>query len=219
MSVKSYKVIVVGDSGVGKTSLINSYNNMTKAPGVTIGSEFSQNYIEKYNIQLQIWDCAGQEKFRALTKLYYRGAAICILTFDLSNASSLEDIKKYWINAVLNNVDKPIKFIIVGNKCDLDIKIDYGIIDELYRLYEIYYIETSVNNKVNIKNIFELSCLLMMRERAYINDYQTNLIYIKKNKENLSVTDLKLSDEEINKNIVDLTTNYKTVVHNAYSYC
>ena len=82
INYNKYKVIIIGDSGIGKTTIMNSYlkknnNNQTS----TIGTEYSNILISKYNQELQVWDCAGQEKFKSLVKLYYRGAKACIFTF------------------------------------------------------------------------------------------------------------------------------------------
>ena len=67
-----YKIIIVGDSGTGKTTIMNTYLNKNDInPTSTIGTEYSNIQISKYNQELQIWDCAGQEKFRSLVKLYY----------------------------------------------------------------------------------------------------------------------------------------------------
>ena len=96
---------------------------------------------------LQIWDCAGQEKFRALTKLYYRNADLCILVSDLSQPKTLDSIQNYWIYTYIENNPKNTKFILVGNKSDLDINIDYTYIWNLCKSYNMKYIECSVNCK------------------------------------------------------------------------
>lgn len=152
---QKHKIIFVGDSGVGKTSILNTYSKKNKIPKATLGTEFTEKYIEKHNFTLQIWDCAGQERFRALTKLYYRGAEICILVFDLTNPKSLESIENYWIPTVKNEAGDSIKFVLVGNKFDLTSNIDYSIIWKLCNTYNIKFIETSATKNLYINNIFE----------------------------------------------------------------
>lgn len=158
-SNKKYKVIFIGDSNVGKSSILKKYiTGDINSPNITIGTEFAKKYISKYNLNLQIWDCAGQERYRALCKIYFRDTDICILVFDLSNMNSLESIKDYWISTYLKNANKQHKFILVGNKSDLDINIDYNIIWNLVKTYNVKYIETSVTNNINIDNLFNLVC-------------------------------------------------------------
>ena len=111
--------------------------------------------MEKEDITLQIWDCAGQEKYRAVTRIYYRDIQGCILVFDLSNLKSLYDIKDYWVKEVeKNNMKNPI-FILVGNKSDLKINTDYDIIKDIVEYYNMKYIETSVIKNKNIVEIFD----------------------------------------------------------------
>tara|TARA_B110000114_G_C15043461_1_gene378159 strand:+ start:287 stop:916 length:630 start_codon:yes stop_codon:yes gene_type:complete len=157
-----YKIIFVGDSGVGKTSILNTYSKKNKISKATVGTEFTEKYIKQYNLTLQIWDCAGQERFRALTKLYYRGAKICILVFDLTNKISLESIENYWIPIVKKETDESIKLILIGNKCDLTNNIDYSIIWNLCKTHNMKFIETSATKNLYINNIFENICNLII---------------------------------------------------------
>ena len=168
---KSYKVIFIGDSSVGKTSILKKYTNINTETSSTIGTEFTKKYIEKYNLHLHIWDCAGQERFRALTRVYFRDTDICILVFDLSNQTTLESIKNYWIETYLKNSTKQHKFVLVGNKSDLTINIDYNIIWYLVKTYNMKYIETSVVDNKNITNIFDFACDLILEINTYDNNF------------------------------------------------
>lgn len=165
MYAEKSKIIFLGDSNVGKTSIIHTYlkknNNVTS----TIGTEFFKKYMPKYNRSLQVWDCAGQECYRAICKLYYRGSDACILVFDLSEPKSLESIKNYWISIYMENCSKPYRFILVGNKSDKSIKIDYNIIWHLCKCYNMRYIETSVINNTNIDDIFNITCELLINNK------------------------------------------------------
>ena len=168
---KSYKVIFIGDSSVGKTSIFKKYTNINTETSSTIGTEFTKKYIDKYNLLLHIWDCAGQERFRALTRVYFRDTDICILVFDLSNSTTLESIKNYWIETYLKNSTKQHKFVLVGNKSDLTINIDYNIIWYLVKTYNMKYIETSVVDNKNITNIFDFACDLILEINKYDNNF------------------------------------------------
>ena len=116
------KTIIVGNSGVGKTSIISrylgKYNPKEKS---TIGASFT-NKLEIINdnkILFEIWDTAGQEKFRSINSIFYQDANICILVYDITNKKSFEEMKDYWYNSVLENSSNDIIFHIVGNKIDL----------------------------------------------------------------------------------------------------
>lgn len=193
-----YKVIFVGDSNVGKTSILNTYvKKCNNTPRITVGTEFFEQFMEKEDITLQIWDCAGQEKFRALTKLYYRCAQVCIFVFDLSNPDSLNAIQNYWIGTVKENSDNNIEFILIGNKNDLTYSIDYSIIWEICKIYNMKYIETSAINNYNIANIFKSICSVLLNKntKPLYNNYETDI------------------------NTVDITESDSIGLYNIYSYC
>lgn len=154
---KIYKIILIGSSNVGKTSIMNTFNKKKKnnVTTATIGSEFSVIKSTKYNHILHVWDCAGQEKYRAISRIYYRDIQGCVYIFDLSNIKSLYDLRDYWIKQVIdNNRVNPIS-ILVGNKSDLRINTDYDLIKELVKTYQMKYIETSVVQNTNLNQIFD----------------------------------------------------------------
>ena len=116
------KTIIVGNSGVGKTSIISRYlGKFDPYEKSTIGASFTNN-LEKINdkqILFEIWDTAGQERFRSINSIFYQDAAICIMVYDITNKKSFEDLKEYWHDSVLEQTTKDIIFHIVGNKIDL----------------------------------------------------------------------------------------------------
>jgi len=103
------KVVLIGESGVGKTSIINRYisnafsNVLTATPGASFTSKTL--FLKDYNqsIKFEIWDTAGQEKYRALAKVFYKTAAVCILVYDITRKTSFEELKNYWVNEVKTN--------------------------------------------------------------------------------------------------------------------
>ncbi len=119
-----FKVVMVGDPQVGKTSLVKRYvvNEFKKVEKSTIGGTFlSKNImIEGVNIKLQIWDTAGQDKYRVLQSIYYRGAVGAFVVFDVSNKNSWERIKDGWLTEVKEQGDEGIMIMILGNKCDMN---------------------------------------------------------------------------------------------------
>ena len=119
------KVVLVGDSGVGKTCIIqryvnNDYNENTES---TSTSSYSYKTLDfkQYNksISLDIWDTAGQELYRALAKNFYLNASIGILVYDIRRKESFESIKDYWYEQVKTSGEENMVFGVVGNKCDL----------------------------------------------------------------------------------------------------
>ena len=119
------KVVLLGDSGVGKTCLITRYISETfeQNTASTNGASYASKKVNydklKKTITLDIWDTAGQEKYKALTKFFYKDAAIAILVYDITQKNSFESIKSYWYEQVKENGEKTIVLGIVGNKSDL----------------------------------------------------------------------------------------------------
>ena len=103
------KVVLIGESGVGKTSIINRYisntfsNVLTATPGASFTSKTL--FLKEYNqsIKFEIWDTAGQEKYRALAKVFYKTAAVCILVYDITRKTSFDELKTYWVNEIKTN--------------------------------------------------------------------------------------------------------------------
>ena len=121
----SCKAVIVGDSGVGKTCLLARYisnkfdkDSISTACPTFVTKELEFSDINK-KLNLDIWDTAGQELYKTLSKLFYKEAAIGILVYDISNKSSFESIKNYWYDELKNNGLDNMIFNLVGNKYDL----------------------------------------------------------------------------------------------------
>ena len=103
------KVVLIGETCVGKTSIINRYisDNFSSSLSPTPGASFTAKtvFIKDYNqsIKFEIWDTAGQEKYRALAKVFYKNAAVCILVYDIINKKSFDELKNYWISEIKAN--------------------------------------------------------------------------------------------------------------------
>ena len=119
------KVVLVGESGVGKTCIIERYTHGSYDPNsesnVTSTYSFKKLNIEQYNksISLDIWDTAGQEKYRALAKNFYLNASIGILVYDITRRSTFEDIQNYWYEQLKTCGEENMIFAVAGNKSDL----------------------------------------------------------------------------------------------------
>ena len=156
-----FKILLIGDSGVGKTAILSKFidEKFVENHVSTIGVDFKIKTInlDGKNIKLQIWDTAGQERFRTITSTYYRGACGIFVIFDLTNMESYINITK-WINEV-DKYCNDIKIYIVGTKADLYDKrvITTNMIDLLKQQYN--YIEVSSLTGENISQAFyELAC-------------------------------------------------------------
>ena len=154
-----YKIILVGDSGVGKTSILKKFinNEFNEDIKCTINIDFFSKSIKidkNLYTNLKIYDTAGQEKYRALIKQYYQGTDGIILVFDLTNENSFNKLKS-WINEVSDNTEKA-QIILVGNKADLiERKIDEETAENFAKQRDIKYIETSAKEGTNILLLFE----------------------------------------------------------------
>ena len=178
------KVIVLGDSGVGKTSLINQFVNKTFSSQykLTIGTDCLTKdvIIDSRHVTLQIWDTAGQERFRSLNASFYRGADCCILTYDVSNSSSFKSLDS-WIDEFLiqSSSQNPenFPFVVIGNKVDLE---NREISTNKAKTWcenrnDIPYFETSAKKGQNIEDAFRTIAIKALNERTenLIDNFET----------------------------------------------
>ena len=153
----NFKLIVIGDSNVGKTTLISKYiDNEIKddiSPTVGLENKVKTTQINGIKTKIQIWDTAGQEKFNSLTKNVFTNTDGILIMFDLTNKTSFTNIK-YWIEDLKDKTGHKIKKIIVGNKSDLvdKRKVTNEDIKSITDKYK--YIEVSALNGNNVENAF-----------------------------------------------------------------
>ncbi|CAD8063141.1 unnamed protein product [Paramecium primaurelia] len=154
-----FKIVLSGDSGVGKSNLLlrftkNQFNPDSKT---TIGVEFATRSISISGkiIKAQIWDTAGQERYRAITSAYYRGAIGAVLVYDITNKQSFDAVER-WIQEVRENADKDIVIMIIGNKSDLKhlraIRQESG--QDLAQMYKVAFMEASAQDGSNVDQAF-----------------------------------------------------------------
>ncbi|CCH58508.1 hypothetical protein TBLA_0A07180 [Henningerozyma blattae CBS 6284] len=161
------KVIILGDSGVGKTSLMHRYVNdkYSQQYKATIGADFLTKEVAIDNdttATMQVWDTAGQERFQSLGVAFYRGADCCVLVYDVTNPKSFENIKSWRDEFLIHaNVSSPetFPFVILGNKVDTkDSKksVTLKAAQELSKsLGNIPLFQTSAKNSINVDSAFE----------------------------------------------------------------
>ena len=161
-STLSYKFLVLGDQMVGKTSVIERYINKTFKANylLTIGMDKRLKRLEINNTDVDIFitDTAGEERFRSLTKMFYKGADGVLVGFSLTEPKSFESIN-YWVEEINEKCSKenPINLVLFGNKCDdkENIQVEQEEIEELTKKYDLKYFETSAKENINIQNAFE----------------------------------------------------------------
>ena len=154
-----FKLLLIGDSGVGKSSLLLRFadDTFTESYISTIGVDFKIRTIELDNkmIKLQIWDTAGQERFRTITSSYYRGAQGIIVVYDVADKESYSNVKQ-WLHEIDRYASENVKKLLVGNKCDLVDKrqVTYEEAVEEAAHMGTTFLETSAKNKLNVEEAF-----------------------------------------------------------------
>ena len=177
-----FKVLLIGNSDVGKSSLILRYVdqiwNDVFVPTIGVDFKVKSLEIENKSIKLQIWDTAGQERFRNVISSYFKGAHGILLIFDITSRESFKELEN-WLGEVERNASPQILKILIGNKCDLveerDISKDEG---EAFAMRNgMQYIETSAKINTNVNEAFEALAKIMVeysnKKNSGINENKT----------------------------------------------
>jgi small GTP-binding protein len=196
------KVILVGDSSVGKTTIISRYLNLYNPnPISTTGASYSVKetlFENNIKISFEIWDTAGQEKYRSLNKIFYNNTNICFLVFDITERQSFDNILNFWYKEVFeynnnNYSSNNILFGVIANKIDLEKNINVKV-DEIKNFSDKIgadFILASAKNGIGINEIF------MKLGKKFIEQNQKNSNNIISNKQN----QLKLEDFVIDQKV------------------
>ena len=156
-----FKVVLVGDSFVGKTNMMSKYlkNEFKSDSKATVGVEFGSKEfnIEGHSINAQIWDTAGQERYKAITSAYYKGAKGAFVVYDITRKDSFASIDK-WISDLTSVADKKLTIVVIGNKCDLEdqrqVTKEEG--EEKANQLQVAFLETSALSGANLDKAFEM---------------------------------------------------------------
>eukprot|EP01098_Paradermamoeba_levis_P012729 TRINITY_DN562_c0_g2_i1.p1 TRINITY_DN562_c0_g2~~TRINITY_DN562_c0_g2_i1.p1 ORF type:complete len:267 (-),score=103.21 TRINITY_DN562_c0_g2_i1:214-906(-) len=154
-----FKVVLIGDSTVGKSNLLSRFtrNEFNLESKTTIGVEFATRTIthEGKSIKAQIWDTAGQERYRAITSAYYRGALGAVIVYDITKQPTFDNIEK-WMGELKDHADTSIVIMIVGNKIDMKqlrcVVPEAG--QQLAEKHGAYFMETSAKDGTNVDGAF-----------------------------------------------------------------
>ena len=155
------KVILIGDSGVGKTNIMSKYlkNQFMENSKATVGVEFGSKLFnhQGHKIKAQIWDTAGQEKYKAITGAYYKGSKGAFIVYDITRKDTFASIER-WVNDLKATSDPKLTIILIGNKNDLDDKREVSKEqgEEKAKSFDCAFLETSAYSGDNIDKAFEL---------------------------------------------------------------
>ena len=157
--ITSVKILMLGEAYVGKTCLIRRYieNVFTSSYKNTIGIDFFSKTLTINNkeINLKIWDTAGEERFRNLTNQYYNRTDGIILVFDLTNINTMYKIQ-YWIDQINEKINRnDISLVLIGNKSDLERQISYENCEKFSEDLNIKYFESSALSGENVNEFFD----------------------------------------------------------------
>ena len=155
-----FKMILVGDSGVGKTNILSRYvnNEFSESTKSTVGVELGYKIEEVNNtkVKVQIWDTAGQERYKSITNTYYKGAKGALIVYDISRKESFLNVDK-WIGDLKEFGEKNVCILLIGNKCDLENirQVSTDEVSKKAQQYNIGFCETSALSAKNIDFAFQ----------------------------------------------------------------
>ena len=158
--IEVFKVVLFGESGVGKTSIISQFidssfqEDIQSSSGGTFSSK-TFTYGDGKILKLEIWDTAGQERYRALTKMFYKDADAAILVYDITRKITFEEMQNYWVQQIKESAPENIILAIAGNKSDLP---DEDVDEEMARKYAkelgAMFCTTSAKSNFGITDLF-----------------------------------------------------------------
>jgi len=153
------KLVLIGDSGVGKTSLLLRFadDHFTESFVSTLGVDFRDRLVntgDKF-VKLQIWDTAGQDRFKTITNAFYRSAQGVILVFDVTSMETYEHVEE-WLSDGARNAPEGVPKMLVGNKADLadERKVEVEMAESMAERLGMPYVETSAKNSTNVDAAF-----------------------------------------------------------------
>ena len=202
-----FKVLILGDADVGKTQIISRYveDSFVEEYKPTVNVEYSCKLIKynKKNIQIQVWNIAGQEKYKSIAKYFCKGFQLIVLVYAIDNKNSFINIKN-WVDIIKNNTNENPKFLLVGNKCDLEDKRQVSTEEAKQYATEnnMEFMEVSVKSRFNIDIMFNSSLSKLFGDE---NKEENNLNKVDK---------LKIDGSQDDNN-----SQKKYLIYNNLSFC
>jgi Ras-related protein Rab-2A len=207
-----FKYIIIGDAAVGKSNLLLRYTHGQFKPEyqLTIGVEFGAKNITISNktYRIQIWDTAGQENFRSITRAYYKNSACALVVYDITNRESFDNVST-WIEDCRNQSPQTIFMVLVGNKTDLELEnkraVSFEEGQELAEKNKMMFFETSAKSGKNVDDIFYRSAeTIAKRIEENFYDLENESCGIKpgimKKKQEVNIDSGKFMDKSNNSN-------------------
>lgn len=192
------KLILLGDAGVGKTSIIQRYDENTFSP--MSNSTYNANFIEKhiiindFNIILELWDTAGQEEYRSVTKNFVKNSKIILLVYDITSLKSFQSLP-YWYDFITKEIDDKVLLGLAGNKTDLIFEDDYEeevptekgkeYAEKIGAIFSLISAKESKNEIVSLLNELISKYLILYCQDNYLNKSPT-----------IKLIDIKLIEED-----------------------
>lgn len=205
--MNKFKIILLGDAGVGKSSLIRKYiyGDFIDNYDLTMGCDFHTQKVSLLNnntIELQIWDTAGQERFKAMTLSFYRNTHCYILVFDTTDMKSFLNLE-YWYNEINKKQTTDYLIVLIGTKKDL--KHDRNVSIELIKNFinninrNIKYFEISSKTEYSLNYIFDYIADILLEKFGSINEgdnYKNKKVIFENNENNIENKYLSLNSDE-----------------------
>ena len=197
-----YKIIIIGDTGVGKSNILSRYlkdefrEDSKSTVGVELGTKFLK--VKDVGTKIQIWDTAGQERYRSITSSYYKGSHGCFIVYDITSEISFENVDK-WYQQAQKEASKDVSIILVGNKCDLEDqrKVSKEKGEEKAKQFNIPFFETSALSKIKIDDIFnEMVNNIFERTGGPKNDDDDDIEIINENDKAVSLNPEKPKEKK-----------------------
>ena len=168
------KIVVIGEEFIGKTSIIERYVTKTFSANDSFGYvHLKRLEINNFDVDIEITDTAGQERFRSITKMYYQSSDGILLGFDLTNKNTFEKVS-YWIQHIEDNksTKHPLCIVLFGNKCDAieDIEINNDDIETMKEKYNLEYFSTNAKDNINVQNTFEYLIKSILKTRGLLKN-------------------------------------------------
>ena len=216
-SLDNYKIVLLGDINVGKTSILSRFRYGSFEPEYmpTLGIDFfSKNlFLEDKTIRLILWDTAGQERFRSLIPSYLKNANCIIIVFDITNKDSFNSLNK-WLSDAKNNASEDTIFVICGNKIDLKEKrtVSENEINEYINKNELIYKECSAKNGQGIKDLFN-TVAKYLGEANFAKSEYVNVDF--NNNNNIEDKDNSKTNYLIKNNLIENENQTKDIINNS----
>ena len=202
----SCKVVLLGETGVGKTSIITRYIAHTVSQVVmtsTGSSFFSKKLIinESKKVKLQIWDTAGQEKYRSLAKIFYQSSSVAVLVYDVTLKKSFDGLKDYWVKEIKDNAPDDIILAIAANKSDdyMNQEIDNQEGKDLAKSLNAIFMCTSAKFGNGIDDLFKMVAEKFVNPEKNISESYMNKNEILQQQNKIKIEEVRIQQENYEK--------------------